>query len=66
MKIFVIGGKARTGKNTLGNYLMEEAKKYSGKFEFKKKNGAAYQAAQRNGWLNDYTWMVKKTKGNGK
>ena len=45
---------------------MEEAKKYSGKFEFKKKNGAAYQAAQRNGWLNDYTWMVKKTKGNGK
>ena len=28
MKIFVIGGKARTGKNTLGNYLMEEAKKY--------------------------------------
>ena len=28
MKIFVIGGKARTGKNTRGNYLMKEAKKY--------------------------------------
>lgn len=28
MKIFVIGGKARTGKNTFGNYLREEAKKY--------------------------------------
>ena len=41
---------------------IEEAKKYSGKFEFKKKNGAAYQAAQRNGWLKDYTWMVKKSK----
>lgn len=28
MKIFVIAGKARTGKNTLGNYLRDELKEY--------------------------------------
>lgn len=28
MKIFVIGGKARTGKNTLGDYLREGLKNY--------------------------------------
>ncbi len=28
MKIFVIGGKARTGKNTFGEYLREELKDY--------------------------------------
>lgn len=28
MKIFVIGGKARSGKNTFGNYLKEELKFY--------------------------------------
>lgn len=28
MRIFVIGGKARTGKNTLGDYLREELKDY--------------------------------------
>lgn len=28
MKIFVIGGKARSGKNTFGNYLKEELKTY--------------------------------------
>ena len=63
-----IAGKLSEGDDVMEytSITMEEAKKYSGKFEFKKKNGAAYQAAQRNGWLNDYTWMVKKTKGNGK
>jgi len=28
MKIYVIGGKAKTGKNTFGEYLREELKKY--------------------------------------
>ena len=28
MKIYVIGGKARAGKNTFGEYLMEELKDY--------------------------------------
>ena len=28
MKIFVIGGCAKTGKNTFGNYLREELKNY--------------------------------------
>ena len=28
MKIFVIGGIARSGKTTFGNYLREELKKY--------------------------------------
>ena len=29
MKIFVIGGKAKSGKNTFGKYLREELKEYS-------------------------------------
>ena len=28
MKLYVIGGKAKTGKNTFGNYLREELKNY--------------------------------------
>ena len=28
MKIYVIGGKAKTGKTTFGNYLREELKDY--------------------------------------
>ena len=28
MKVYVIGGKAKTGKNTFGEYLREELKKY--------------------------------------
>lgn len=28
MKIFIIGGKAKTGKNTLGEYIKEELKKH--------------------------------------
>lgn len=28
MKVYVIGGKAKTGKNTFGEYLKEELKKY--------------------------------------
>ena len=29
MKIYVIGGKAKSGKNTFGEYLREELKEYS-------------------------------------
>lgn len=28
MKVYVIGGKAKSGKNTLGNFIKEELKKY--------------------------------------
>ena len=28
MKIYVIGGKAKSGKNTFGNYLKEQLKDY--------------------------------------
>lgn len=39
-----------------------EAKKYKTKSEFVKGNLAAYAAARRNGWLNNYTWMAPKYK----
>ena len=37
----------------------DEAKKYKSRAEFAKNNGAAYNVAQKNGWLDDYTWFDK-------
>ncbi len=53
---------AKTG--SLGAYgkwtkemTYKEAKKYKSRLEFEKGNNSAYNAAKRNGWLNDYTWF---------
>jgi len=35
----------------------EEAKKYNSASEFGKANGSAYDAARRNGWIEDYNWF---------
>ena len=35
----------------------EEAKKYKSRLEFEKGNNSAYNAAKRNGWLDEYTWF---------
>lgn len=35
----------------------EEAKKYKSRNEFAKSNSAAYNAAWKGGWLNDYVWF---------
>ena len=36
----------------------EEAKKYKSRLGFEKGNNSAYNAAKRNGWLDDYTWFT--------
>ena len=40
---------------------LEEAKKYSSKKEFKEKANGAYQFANKEGWLDDYTWFKPLT-----
>ena len=62
--------KAKTGRYTgsLGTLAKkwnktrcyEEAKKYKTRGEFLKKSPSCYDAARRNGWLNDYTWFPKR------
>lgn len=36
---------------------LEEAKRYKTKTEFRNLCSGAYNAAYKNGWLNDYTWL---------
>ena len=61
--------KAKTGKKSgslgsIGNgkwnrkTCYEEAKKYKTRNEFQKRSNSAYNAARRNGWLDDYTWFI--------
>ena len=44
---------------------LEEAKRYNSRTEFQKANGSAYQAAARNGWLDEYDWLVVVKAPNG-
>lgn len=46
-------------------HCYEEAKKYSLKSEFYKQSGTAYKVALRNGWLNDYSWLLEIQKPSG-
>lgn len=48
-----LGGYGKWSKEKCYN----EAKKYKTRTEFAKKNGSAYSAARKNGWLDDYTWF---------
>ena len=64
--------KAKTGLNSssLGRtYIkwtyekcMKESKKYKTKVDFKKGSSGAYSAAIRNKWIDDFTWLKRKTK----
>ena len=36
---------------------IEESKRYKSRTEFEKKKGSAYQAALRNNWLDEMTWL---------
>lgn len=40
--------------------MMEEAKKYEAKEEFKKNNLTAFLAAYKYGYMDEFTWMVKQ------
>jgi hypothetical protein len=42
------------------NNIMHEAKKYSTKNEFKKKNLTAFLAAYKYGYIDEMTWLVKQ------
>ena len=57
-------GKGSLGTISHGKWsrkrCFEEAQKYKSSREFEKANGSAYVAAQRNGWLDDYVWFVKR------
>ena len=39
----------------------EEAKKYSEVKEFRDNDGLVYVCACRNGWINDYNWLIKES-----
>ena len=43
----------------------EEAKKYSLKSEFYRGSGTAYKIALKNGWLDDYSWLLEIQKPSG-
>ena len=64
--------RGKTGKN-IGSYgnvgikwnynsCLEEAKKHKTVCEFLLNDSGAYDAAKRNSWLNDYTWLRKGRK----
>lgn len=40
--------------------VIEEAKKYSSRTEFKQKSSGAYAAAHRYGWIEDMNWLKSK------
>lgn len=56
-------GKGSLGSISKGKWnrkrCYEEALKYKSNSEFRRSNGSAYDAARRNGWLSDYTWLAK-------
>ena len=41
------------------------SKKYKSRTEFEKSSPSAYHVALKNGWLEEYTWLVKKKRENG-
>ena len=42
------------------NTCKEEAKKYSSRSEFSKKSPAAWRNAKKNGWIEEYFWLIPK------
>ena len=39
---------------------VEEAKKYERMVDFYTNSKKAYAAAYKNGWLDEYTWFIRK------
>lgn len=64
-----ISKSSQEGKKPSGYWTRErcfvEAKKYLSKTELRKYNQTVYNAAKRNGWFDDYTWLEDRKKPNG-
>jgi len=48
------------------NYCYEEAKKYTSKIDFLKNSHGAYVVAKKNGWIEEYTWLIHPKQYKGK
>lgn len=64
-KNYVVDYKSLNKPQLKWNYetCKEESKKYSSKTEMQKKNGSAYNAALRYGWLDEFFDNIKKPRG---
>lgn len=47
-------------------YCYEEAKKYTSKIDFLKNSNRAYVVAKKNGWIEEYTWLIHPKQYKGK
>ena len=47
-------------------YCYEEAKKYTSKIEFFRNCNRAYVVAKKNGWIEEYTWLIHPKQYKGK
>ena len=45
--------------------VLEISKKYTSRSEFRKKSNRAYEKANKNGWLDEMTWLKPKYKPSG-
>lgn len=52
-----VGKYGQRGQFEDFNKCAEESKKYKNRSEFKKHSNQAYCAAQKNGWLDKFTWL---------
>ena len=46
-------------------HCKQEALKYSSRTEFEKNCGTAYNAAWKNGWLDEFVWLISQCKPSG-
>ena len=55
-----LGSLGSTKKKWTYNNCYKEAEKYKYPVDFKRSAPGAYGAACRNGWLKDYTWLIRR------
>ena len=55
-----LGSLGSPRKKWTYNKCYKEAEKYKYPVDFKRSAPGAYAAASRNGWLKDYTWLIRR------
>lgn len=55
-----LGSLGTPRKKWTYNKCYKEAEKYKYPVDFKRGSSGAYAAACRNGWLKDYTWLIRR------